>query len=251
MLNQDKKYNLAIKFQNILYSNKWMLFLTSFIAITFIIYNLGIFTKPTITVVGRSVEQVSNQLANFSLYVNTKNALREIAVEESTNKSNQIVDNLKRYGIEEKDIKVANLNIFRDQNYIDDKYVDGDWNASISIEIIVRDSSRVNSLTELISGLDVDSFYGPNFYSDPVTLNDSDLLLSALADANRKAKTIADSLNLSVNKVLDVYETEFSNYSTEPYRSSTMEFSGYGGGAEFLPGSSNVYKTVTVTYQLK
>jgi len=225
-----------------------MFFIFVIWSITYLALSEGILTRnQTVTVTGTTVNAVRNQIASFSAYLNTKNPEKVKAVEETNRKAAAIVEALKNFGVDERDIKVANMSIYRDQNYVDNKYIEGDWNVSVNVEVKLRDESRVNDLTSLLSGLDVDNFYGPNYSVDTVTMDETGLLNAALEDAKTKALSVATAANKKLGKMLFFVEDGAMSNPIYNYRM----MGGGGGGAEMLPGTTDVYKSVTVTYELK
>ncbi len=208
------------------------------------------FSKRTITVTGSANRQETNQLASFNATMSNKNADKAIAVSEVTQKSQKLVDDLKAFGVADKDLKTQSLNIYRDQTpYWDNgvqKYKDGDWSASISVDITLRDLTKSGELTDLLAKSDTSNIYGPNY---ALTENEPDktiLLKTAYNNAKAKAESLANGMGLKVGKVLAVVEGSQAS-SIYPLRDAAM---GAGGGG-MEPGSSSVSTSLTVTFELR
>lgn len=211
----------------------------------------SLFSKRTITVTGYAVRQQTNELASFNATVSSKNADKATAVSEVNQKSQKLITDLKAFGIADKDLKTQNLNIYRDQApYWEDgvqKYRDGDWNASISVDITLRDLSKADALTELLASADTSNIWGPNYSLNQGEPEKAQLLSQAFDNAETKAESLAVGIGLKVGKVLTVVEgSEYS--SVYPLRDMGM---GAGGGGSMEPGSSNVSTSLTVTFELK
>ena len=113
MFKNPNNFHIHMHLQNLLINNKWIIFVFILWSVTFISYTSGVFSeKSRITVIGNSSEQVQNQIANYSLYINTKDANRNNAINRTNSKSDRILQNLRAYGIQDEDIKVANMNIY-------------------------------------------------------------------------------------------------------------------------------------------
>ncbi len=210
----------------------------------------SMFAKRSITVTGSANRQDTNQLASFNATVSSKNADKATAVSEVNQKSQKLVTDLKAFGIADKDLKTQSLNIYRDQApYWEDgvqKYRDGDWNASISVDIILRDISKSTDLTDLLAKADTSNIWGPNYALAEGEPEKAALLKQAFDSAKAKAQSLAGGMGLKVGKVLTVVEG--SDYSPiYPLRDTGM--GGGGGGME--PGSSSVSTSLTVTFELK
>jgi len=243
---------MAVGLRKFLQEQKWMFFIFVLWAITYIALNEGILTRTkTVTVTGNSMNAEQNKIATFSININSKNEDKLTAVDETNRKSGIIVDSLKNFGIEDKNLQVANMNIYQDQNYVNNEYVLGDWNVSVSIEIKLYDMKKVNDLTDLVSNLEVTNFYGPNYTTDTVNFDESALLESAMKDAKSKAENIAKNLNRTLGKVMYIAEDNASSYG--PIYNARMSAIGMGGGggADMMPGTTNVYKSVVITYELR
>lgn len=209
------------------------------------------FSKRTITVVGYAIRQQTNELASFNATVSSKNADKATAVSEVNQKSQKLVDQLKAFGIADADLKTQSLNIYRESTpYWDEgvqKYRDGDWSASISVDITLRDISRANELTDLLASADTTNIWGPNYSLSQDEPEKAQLLGKAFDNAKIKADSLAGDMGLKVGKVVSVVEG--SDYSpVYPLRDMGM---GAGGGGGMEPGSSNVSTSLTVTFDLK
>lgn len=210
----------------------------------------SIFSKRTITVTGSSTRQQTNQLASFNATVSSKNADKLVAVTEVTKKSEKLITDLKQFGVADKDLKTQNLNIYREQTpYWEDgvqKYKDGDWNSSISIDIILRDLVKSSELTALLAKSDTSNIYGPSFSLSEGESDKTALLKMAFDNAKAKADSLASGMGMKVGKVKSVVEG--SDYGLPVY---TAKGEGMGGGGGMEPGSSNVSTILTVTFELR
>ena len=252
MFKLNSKNNIATKFQEILKEHKWMFFVFILWAITYTALSEGILTRrKTITVIGSSTKATQNQVAAFNVNINTDDADKLTAVEETNKRSGAVIDAIKSFGIPENDIKTANTSIYQQQEYINGKYVNGNWYAGVGVEITLRNVDKATELTDLLSSLDIDSFYGPNFSIDVKNLDEIDLLNASLIDAHNKATSIAKATNKKLGKIVSLIENGAS-YTGGMYQIRTEMRGGSGGGAaEMLLGTSEVYKNITVTYEIK
>ena len=208
--------------------------------------------RKTLTVTGNYSSNVDNQIATFSLYLSTSDKDKAKAVTDTNKKADEAISQIKAFGIKDSDIKTANLNIYQKEEPVWDKGVQvfkpGNWYAGISIETTVRDLSRVNDFTSMLATLNSDSIYGPNFTIDNSLVDETRLLQGALEDASEKARFIGVHMNKKIGKVISVVEGNSLTYGV-----TGKMFEGIGGGAgpDLQPGSSQVSKAVTVTFELK
>lgn len=205
----------------------------------------------TITVIGEAKLQQRNQIASFTAGVTALSDKKEDAVNEVNSKIQTLIQSVKDFGIKEEDIQTQNISIYqREESYYEEgtsKSRVGQWNVSNSIQITLRDINKASELTNLLSASGANNVYGPNFSLENTKESEQELLGLALDDARRKAMTMAEKNNKAVGDVVSITEGS-GNYS--PYY-------GFGGGMEAKAvdaptevGSSTVYKSVTVIYEI-
>ena len=125
----------------------------------------------------------------------------------------------------------------------------GDWQASNSITITLRDVTKTSDLTDLLNKSGATSIYGPNLTTAVDTsAKDAELLTKAVADAKSKAQTIAKSGGQTLGKMINVQESG-SNYPMPMY--AAAKDLRVTSSAPIQVGTSTLYKSVTVTYELK
>lgn len=207
----------------------------------------------TITVTGSAEKEYTNQLSSYYLTLEFHNADKARAVDQLSQKTDEAVNKIKEFGIDEKDIKTQSLNVYQRQ----DVYYDGtpnqdsmgDWYASYSVEIILRDISKSVQLTSLLTSIEDSSMWGPNLTVDDSKYDYDELLVEAIGMAREKADKLAKSMGGRVGKVISVDEGVVSG----GYYGIAKEDMAMGGGGGFPiePGTSNISRTVTVTFELK
>ena len=207
--------------------------------------------KKYITVIGYYQAQQNNETARFSATVTTKNSSKETAVKDATDKSQKLIDSLKTFGIADKDIKTQNINIYQDQEmYYDNgvqKYRNGAWNVSMTVEMTLRDVTKAPTLTELLAKLEISNMWGPNFSAEQGATDEVALLAKAFDNAQVKADGLARTVGKRLGGVISITEGYQSALPIFAYKDAGM---GSGGGG-IEPGTSDVSKTVTVTFELK
>jgi uncharacterized protein YggE len=248
-LNQEKFHNLTMKIKNLALIA--LLLLLTFLAGFNLVRWLG---YSYITVTGTSRNQQMNEKANFTVSVSAKDEEKSVVNQEISDKSEEIVNAIRDFGVKEENIQTTNVNIYQvDEPVTVDgqtTYEPGDWQGRVSIEIVLKDTSKASDLTELLSSLDISNLYGPQFSLDRENIPEARLLESAYEDAYDKAEKMAKSLGKIVDKTMEI--TEAGSISNN--RPGIFEAVGMGGGGADIPmepGSSNVSKTVTVRFRLK
>lgn len=230
-----------------------------FIGLIALILILYLFPLPftikqprTITVSGAAQEQKTNEIAQFSAGVNAVNDDKQQAVKEVNTKVSELIATIKKFGIQGKDIKTQNLNIYQNQEQYYEGGVQkqrfGQWNVSNTIEITLRNGGKANEFTDVLSKSGANNVYGPNFSLDTSKSSDTALFNSALQNAKTKAENIAKASGSKLGKVITINEGGLSGDQPILYNKG---LGGGGGNAETEIGSTTVSKTVTVTFELK
>jgi hypothetical protein len=220
----------------------------------FFVYNVE--KTHTVTVSGKSSSTLKNEIASFLVTSDIDNEDKQTAVEEVSTKSEEIVAALKQFGIEDKDIQTASLNVYQIQEPILEKgvtvYRSGNWYAGYSLNITLRDLSRSSELTTLLSSFDKTSLHGPNLKIDDKNVDEAALLQAAIADAKCKADAMAKKVGKRIGGVVTMAESGPYD-SPVNYLKNSAGINGLGGGGEFPieAGTSEIQKYVVVTYWLK
>lgn len=210
--------------------------------------------KNTISVIGHSETRISNQVADFSLNIEISNVDKAMAVEEVTNKANEIIQQIKDYGIPAEDIETTNINVYQREDQITQggviRYEKADWYATYTVTITVRDLEKSSGLTELLASVDSASMWGPSLRVDNTVVNEEKLLTEALADAHSKATALANQSGKKVGSIAHI--TEISSGLPVMYSYANYDRAqGGGGGFPIEPGTSESSVMVSVTYYLK
>ena len=223
--------------------------------------HLTIAPASTITVTGQARQDQMNQLASFNAGVEVIAPDKASATEQATTIMNQVVESVKNFGIEAKDLETTRVNVYQQDEYyglISGSRTKGDWVASSTLTITLRPkegedlADRSEALLALLNDSQATSVHGPNFQLDQQQINDTELLQLAVADAKEKAELIAKTTKQKIYKIVSL--TEGSNNQPVPVLYD-LAAKGVAQEAaispELEPGSSEVLKTVTITFELR
>ncbi|MFA4826718.1 MAG: SIMPL domain-containing protein [Candidatus Shapirobacteria bacterium] len=204
----------------------------------------------TIVVVGEARSQQKNQIASFTAGVDVVNDNREVAVKDVSGKIEALVLAVKKFGIEDKDVKTSNLSFYQNEETYWDNGVQktrkGQWRVNNSIEITLRQVDQASTLADILSASGANNVWGPNFTMDDTREIEKTLFGEAMQNARDKAEIIAKSAGRKLGKIYGVTEgNSGSTYSL--YK--TMD--GAGGGAPMEPGSGLVSKSLTVVFEVQ
>lgn len=209
--------------------------------------------KDTITVTGSATTQVVNKIASFSVTIEYNDEDKSTAVDNVSGASNDLVLKIKGLNIDEKDIQTTGLNVYRREDPVYDsgvtKYEPGNWYASYTINITLRDLDKSDDLVSVLTKAENSTMWGPNYTLDYDQLDPDLLLAEAIENARTKAEKLAASTGRKVGKVIHV--TEGSSGYNEIYAVKDMSMGAGGSGFSMEPGSSQTSRSVTVTFRLR
>ncbi len=209
---------------------------------------IEILPASTITVSGEAYLEEKSQIATFTAGVTAINDDKETAVGEVNQTISEIISAVKAFGIAEEDIQTSSLSVHQIQeSFIEDEARSvelGQWRANNTIEVTFRDVDKTSALADLLSESGATSVHGPNFSLDDTQDSEVALLEEAINNAREKAEKIAKSSERKLGKIVTV---------SEGAQQASGIFKGLEtvGSTPIEPGTETVYKTVTVTFELR
>lgn len=203
----------------------------------------------TITVSGTASSQESNQIATFYAGASAVNADKQAAIDEVNGKVDEVLVNIKDFGIDPADIQTQNMSVYQDQEQYYENGAQrsrpGMWRATNSINITLRDISKASELVGILTASGLTDVSGPNYSMDDSTQAKTALLTAAVKNAREKADLLAEDQGKKVYKVLSISEGE-SQSGIYPMFDRAMG----GGGGPVESGSTTVSTSVTVVFEV-
>lgn len=221
-------------------------------------------------------------------FVVKKTAVKlEDAQTQANTATNTVVTDLKKMGIEEKDIKTSSYNSYPiynqngDEKVTNDSYSSGSsevfqppmpiappskatsqtitgYTVSQSVTVTIHDISKASQVIDAITKDGAENIYGPNFTfsnSRQKSLTDK-ARLAAITDAKQKAQNMAKAAGIRLGRVLDVQENGV--YPMRTMEGKTIDSNGNMGGVttqnvtpptNLNPGESIITENVTLSYE--
>ncbi|MCB9810628.1 MAG: SIMPL domain-containing protein [Candidatus Nomurabacteria bacterium] len=223
-----------------------------------------LYTGPvTISVSGVGEVAAVPDLGWFNFSVTAKGDDAAAAQEASGSKINSIIAYLKDSGVEEKDIKTENYNLYQKYRYeaevcpegslCPQKRVPDGYEVSQMITVKVRDIDTAGSLIAGVGDLGATNISGLQFKIDDTDNLKIEARAQAIADAKAKARVLANELGVRVVKMVGYYEDESG---PRPYYGiggdMAIESAAKSFEAPELPtGENTISSRVTITYQVR
>lgn len=197
-----------------------------------------VYAKPDIGLVSLSVVTEAKTVAQ--------------AMTENTSKMNNVIGFIKEQGVEQKDLKTTNFNISPRYEYAHEigKRTLVGYEVSQSLQVKIRDLSKIGAIIEGATGLGANEVGGLRFAIDNEDAIKAQAREEAIKKAKAKAETLAKQLGVNLVRIIS-----FSESGTTPQLiyDETMSAIGKGGVAvapDIQTGENKTSVTVSITYEI-
>jgi len=214
-------------------------------------------TKNTITVSDKGEVYAKPDLALTDFSVITEKKTVAEAMSENAEKMNAVIDFIKEQGVEDKDLKTVNFNIYPRYEWYDTiqfypqgKRVLVGYEVQQSLEVKIRDMEKIGDIIQGATDAGANQVGDLQFTID----NPDELKKQARGQAIEKAKNKAEELASQLGVKL-VRITNFSESGVIPYYYGFEKAVGMGGGEEapapeIETGENKIEITVSITYEI-
>ena len=195
-----------------------------------------VYTKPDIALVTLSVVTNSSTVAGVQ--------------DKNTKKMNSVIDFLKKTGIEDKDIKTTNYQLYPQYNYEYTKIpqIIG-YEITQSLEVKIRNLDKVGEILEGSTNAGVNQVSSLYFKVDKDEVFKSQARALAIIDAKKKAEETARQLGIKLGKLTGFSES--SGYNPYPIYAKSAEGMGGGGATpDIQVGENEILVNVTLTFEI-
>src|SRR3989344_402437 len=213
----------------------------------------------TINVSGTCEGVAGPDIATFSFSVTEESLNVAEAQSKSAKSVNDIMAFLAKNGVDKKDIKTSGYNIYPRYDYLNTSiYYPGGrqslvaYVVSQSVEVKVRKIADAGKLLGGLGELGANNVSGISFGFDNDDNLKADARDKAIQEAKTRAKTIANSLGVSLGRIVS-----FSENGNYPYPiaygkgGADMMVSAQTVTPEISAGESKIISTVNITYEIR
>jgi uncharacterized protein YggE len=169
----------------------------------------------TIAVEGSAETFAKPDTASVSFSVTKKAPTTDVAMNSVNERMNALVKQLKSAGVEEKDIKTTNYDVYPEYSYNDGNQNFEGYRVRQSVSVIIRDLENTSKVLATVNNAGVDNVSQLNFYVDDMDEINEQLRTEAINDAKEQAKKIAKDLGVSLGDIVG-YD-EYGSNNPEPY----------------------------------
>ncbi len=216
-----------------------------------------------ITVTGQGEATVKPDVARLVVTIfHTKPAVSD-AQEETTKQTNDTIAFLKTSGIAEKDIRTTSYAIT--PHYatytqaclpggacpMPDSRITG-YDVSQTIELKVRDLTKVSSILSGLGKLNVQNVSGPNFGLEDESAGQSAARAVAIEKAKAQAKELSAELGVRLVKIINFSENVSGTPYPVAYAMGGVMREAKAESAPVVPAGENTYSaSVSITYEIR
>lgn len=209
----------------------------------------------TVSVTGLGEASGIPDMLYIYLGVDTVEANASTAIAQSNEKLNAIVEAVKEFGIEAKDIQTANFSVYPEDRYDSRTGMptgERVYRVQQSVTVTVRDIAQAGAIIDASIQAGANAINGLSFALSDSKALESEARLLAVQDARARAEELATALGLTVGDALTV--SEFSNapvYPMETMYSGRVMSTDAGGSTQLNIGQMMVQLNVSITFELK
>ncbi len=210
--------------------------------------------ENTIAVEGTAETFAKPDTASVSFSITKKAPTTDVAMDSVNKRISELVSQLKTVGIEQKDIKTTNYDVYPDYSYNDGKQKFEGYRVTQNIKVVIRNINKASDVLATVNTAGVDNVSRLTFYVDDTDAIKGQLRSDAIKDAKEKAKKIAKDLGVSLGNVVgyDEYGND-NNMESLPMtkRSYTSENMAPVADAVVPTGENQFTSSVSVIYKIQ
>lgn len=230
----------------------------SAIVITTVFMALKTNNQDRFSINGSGTVYAKSDIANLEvgLRTGTKKTAAE-ATAESTLKMDEIIKELKKLNIDEKDIKTTNYNLSPVYNWTDKagQQLVG-YEVSQNLTLKVRDLNKIGDVIAKTTEKGANQIGNINFTIDDEFALKNQARELAIQKAKEKAELIAKQSGMKLGEIKSVYESSDSNPSPIAYSNAKMDLGAGRAEASLVSpsiqsGQNEIKVDVTLVYEVK
>ncbi len=208
-------------------------------------------TTNTVSFSGEGKVSAKPDIAMLSAGVLTQNVNSKVAQDTNARKTQAIIDYLKGQGVDEKDIKTSDYNIYPQYDYRTGTGTVSSYQVSENFQIKVRDLSKLSTILSGVVSAGANQVNNLGLQvEDPEKLQ-AEAREKAIEMAKQKAGELKGQVGIRLGRIVGFQEN--NNYGGPIYYDSVKAQGMGGGGANpaIATGQNEIVVNVTLTYQIK
>lgn len=211
--------------------------------------------KNSISVSGEGKIQAKPDIGLINLGVISEAPNVATAQKDNTEKMNKITQAMKDLGVEEKDLKTTNYNIYPKYQYTTSgrsNIIGYEVNQTLEVKIRENLMSKIGDILSKAAELGANQIGSLSFtFDDPEALK-TQARKKAIENAKEKAKVLTDDLGVKIVRIINFIET--ASQPPTLYDYALKEGLGMGGGGttpDIQTGENEIAAYITIEYEIQ
>jgi uncharacterized protein len=208
------------------------------------------------TVQGTGEATAVPDTALISLGVEKEAPTVEVAQKQVNEIINKITEDLKKLGVEEKNIKTTNYFVNPNNDFSTGKRISAGYIVSANMEVRIKPVEKANQAVDVATADGATQVGGVTFVladEDQKKLEDK-ARVDAVKEAKEKAQSLANAAGIKLGRVVDVQETSGGFPQPMMYRTAELKLDSAVGNpavppTELNPGENKISVTVSLSYE--
>lgn len=218
------------------------------------------YPSKTITVNGEGEALAVPDIATFTFSVTERGDTTEDAQRLATSKINSAIDFLKSEGVDDKDIKTQNYNVYPQYNYnriCNEIQCDPStpeivgYEVSQSVSVKVREQEDAGRFLTELGSIGISNVSGLQFTIDDDSVLYEEAREKAIVDAKEKAKRLAQTLGVKLKGVVSFGEERDGQENYGYGMGSTVRTMAESISPKLPQGENSYTSRVWITYEIK
>ena len=199
-----------------------------------------------ITVVGMGEAKAAPDRATVQIGVQSEAKTAREALTDNNAKMAGLIDQLKKLGIQAKDIQTSNFNI--SPTYSQNGRTVTGYQVNNMVSVVIRDITKAGDLLDKVVNAGANTIFGMSFSIDDPKPLQTTARNAAIADARTRAQAMAQAAGVSLGQILSISET--INMPPVFMAPGAMPDRGGAGGAAASSPIETGEQTITAQVQL-
>lgn len=206
-----------------------------------------------ITVEATGMSYVTPDLATLDLGVHTQAKTSEDAVNQNTQKINDVMKTLTDLGVKQVDTKTINFSLNPHYSYTQEKgsFQEG-FDLDQSVEVKIRDFQKIGDIIAKTTSAGANMIGGINFSIENRETAKSEARKQAIANAKIKAQQLSDLAGIKLGDIVNFNESENGGSGPIPLRMGVSSMALDKVAAPVVEaGQQQINLTISITYRTK
>lgn len=207
--------------------------------------------QNTITITAEGKAVVAPDTAQISVSIVTDGTTADEVQQKNAGVTNEVIGYLKGSGVEPKDIKTTQYNLYPRYDYYNGKQTLAGFSLTQTMDVKIRNLQKVGEIITGTVAKGANQISSVNYFIDDPEVYKAQAREQAFEKAKAKAKEVAKLADVRLGDVVTFSESFDSNII--PIYERAYSGTGYGGGGitpDTQPGSQDVIVTIEVIYEI-